>query len=85
MTVIVVGDVEPAQAIAEVGRTLGALAPRGTFPAPKAPALSLPSAAEQVRFNHLGPKDQALALVYWPTDGAPDARTTLGSTFWARS
>ena len=78
MTVIVVGDVETGRAIAEVDRTLGALAPRGALPAPKAPALSLPSAAEQVRFNHLGPKDQALALVYWPTDGAPDARTDIG-------
>jgi zinc protease len=78
MTVIVVGDVETGRAIPEGDRTLGALAPRGVSPAPKAPALSLPSAAEQVRFNHLGPKDQALALVYWPTDGAPDARTDIG-------
>ena len=31
-----------------------------------------------MRFNHLGPKEQALALVYWPTDGAPDARTDIG-------
>ena len=78
MTVIVVGDVEPAQAIAEVGRTLGALAPRGTVAAPTAPTLALPTVAEQVRFNHQGPKDQALALVYWPTDGAPDAKTDIG-------
>lgn len=79
LQVVVVGDIDPAQVIAEVGRTFGALPPRpAELARPEPPRFSLPSAAEPVRFPHAGPDDQVLALVYWPTPGRVDAMTDIG-------
>ncbi len=78
LQVIIVGDVDPAKAIAEVGRTLGALPARGKAAAPTPPKLTMPTAAEPVRFTHHGPQGQALALVYWPTTGQTDPKESVG-------
>ena len=76
LQVVIVGDVDPAQAIAEVGRTFGALPARGPAPGRQPPTLRLPHAAEPVRFTHRGAgRPGAVALVYWPTTGRTDART----------
>jgi zinc protease len=78
LQVMVVGDVDPARVVAEVGRTLGALPARGDDPRPPAPSLVLPAVADPVRFTHSGQGNQALAMVYWPTTGQGDARTSIG-------
>ena len=78
LQVMVVGDVDPATVVAEVGRTFGALPPRGAAGPPPAPNLALPSPVDPVRFTHSGKSDQALAMVYWPTTGQGDARTSIG-------
>lgn len=79
LQVVIVGDVDPDAAIAEVGRTFGALPARGkaaTVPTP--PQLTMPSAALPVRFTHDGPPGQALALVYWPTTSRGDPKEEVG-------
>ena len=78
LQVMVVGDVDPAKVVAEVGQTFGALPARGDAVAPAAPTLALPAVPDPVRFTHQGKSDQALAMVYWPTTGQGDARTSLG-------
>lgn len=78
LQVVVVGDADPATVIAEVGRTFGALPPRGRVAAPAPPTFTLPAAHAPVRFTHQGPADQALALVYWPTTGRGDAEEAIG-------
>ncbi len=78
MQVMIVGDVDPARAVAEVGRTFGALPARGEDQQPTPPSLALPSPPDPVRFTHSGQGNQALAMVYWPTTGQDDARTSIG-------
>ena len=78
LQVMVVGDVDPARIIAEVGRTFGALPPRGDGQRPAPPNLTLPAVADPVRFTHQGQANQALAMVYWRTTGQDDARTAIG-------
>ena len=78
LQVMVVGDVDPARIVAEVGRTFGALPPRGDVRVRLPPSLTLPAVADPVRFTHQGQADQALAMVYWPTTGQGDARTAIG-------
>jgi zinc protease len=78
LQVMIVGDVDPAQVVAEVGRTFGALPGRGEASAPVPPSLTVPSVADPVRFTHSGQGNQALAMVYWPTVGQSDARTSIG-------
>ncbi|CAN7349523.1 insulinase family protein [Phenylobacterium sp. LjRoot225] len=68
--VVVVGDVTPETAIAEVARTFGALPPR---PAPElAPAadrrVGFPAPTPQpVTLVHKGRADQAIGYIAWPT------------------
>ena len=78
MQIVIVGDIDPAAAIAEVGRTFGALPARGTVAAAVPPHLTIPAEAEPVRFTHRGPEGQGLALVYWPTTGRGDAKAAVG-------
>jgi zinc protease len=79
MQVSVVGDIEPAQVIEEVGRTFGALPSRGPeVAAPVPPDLRMPDLADPQRFTHNGPAGQAIAAVYWPTTGRTDAPTAIG-------
>ncbi len=78
MQVSIVGDIDPDTAIAQVDRTFGALPPRTAAAAPSPPRLALPEVREPVRFTHHGKPDQALAMVYWPTSGHTDARTSIG-------
>jgi zinc protease len=79
MQVIAVGDIDPARLIAEVGRTLGALPPRGAAgPPPEAPAIRQPAASEPVRLGHGGRPDRALATVYWPTTSRDDPGVAIG-------
>lgn len=78
LRVIVVGDIEPARLIAEVGRTFGALPARASATRPAPPALTLPAAGEPIRLTYQGTQDEALAQVYWPTTGRTDAATAIG-------
>jgi zinc protease len=78
LQVMVVGDVDPAKVVAEVGRTFGALPARGEDPRPTAPSIAVPALADPVRFIHSGQGNQALAMVYWRTTGQGDARTSIG-------
>ena len=78
MQIVIVGDVDPAAAIAEVGRTFGALPARGIATAAVPPHLTIPAEAEPVRFIHRGPEGQALALVYWPTTGRSESKAAVG-------
>jgi zinc protease len=79
LQVAVVGDVDPDHLVAEVGRTFGALPARGEVPPlPVAPTLSMPAAAEPVRFVHGGTDGQGRALAFWPTTGWRDQETAIG-------
>jgi zinc protease len=79
LQVAVVGDVDPARVIEEVGRTFGALPAKRPAALPlDPPRLALPTAAEPVRFAHAGPAGQALAMTFWPTTGRGDSRVEIG-------
>lgn len=78
VSVVIVGDVTVDAAIAAVGSTLAALPARGPRPAPAegADVLRFPAGtAEPVRLTHMGPPEQALGYVAWPTTDAVDDRT----------
>jgi len=78
VSVVMVGDVTVDAAIAAVGATLAALPPRGDQPAPAegANVLRFPTGtAEPVRLTHMGPPEQALGYVAWPTTDAVADRT----------
>jgi zinc protease len=68
--VVVVGDVDPDEVIAAVGRTFGALPPR---PAPQIAAaderrVGFPTHnAEPLVLTHKGRADQAIGYIAWPT------------------
>ena len=69
MDVTMVGDVTPAQAIATVAATLGALPPRAPVPKPPNAALNVrfPSGGGAPRVEtHNGRADQAVAFIGWP-------------------
>ena len=79
MQVSIVGDISPEQAIAEVGRTFGALPARGEVAAVEPPQdMRLPEAKEPVRFSHHGPAGQAVVAVYWPTTDRSDPVVDAG-------
>ncbi|MEQ1497932.1 MAG: insulinase family protein [Novosphingobium sp.] len=65
------GDFKRADAIAALSKTFGALPARGNLPASTAPAQAqtLPASLEPVLLFHRGDKDQAAAIVAWPTGG----------------
>jgi len=76
--ITVVGDVTVADAIAAVGSTFGALParPAAPTPAPGAEVRRFPAGtAEPVRLIHLGPAEQAMAYIAWPTTDAIGDRT----------
>jgi zinc protease len=78
MQVAVVGDVEPARIVEEVGRTFGALPSRGPEATTPPPDLRMPDPGEPQRFTHHGPAGRAIAAVYWPTIGHVDGPTAIG-------
>ncbi|MET0371252.1 MAG: insulinase family protein [Sphingobium sp.] len=65
------GQVKPDDAIAAVGETFGSLPPRTDDPVPPANrVLRFPAHVERpVILRHKGDKDQAAAVVAWPTSG----------------
>jgi zinc protease len=76
--ITMVGDVTVADAIAAVGSTFGALPARPAAPTPSAEAkvLRFPAGTpEPVRLTHLGPAEQAMAYIAWPTTDSIGDRT----------
>jgi len=69
--VIVYGDFERDKLIETLEKTLGALAPRGPVQVSNlAKNISFPDpVGESVQLFHKGPKDQAAAVIAWPTSG----------------
>lgn len=72
--VIVFGDFERAKLIASLEKTFGAIAPRETkSPTVAARTISFPKANKgSDTLFHRGPKDQAAAVLGWPTGGGTD-------------
>jgi zinc protease len=72
----VFGQVNPDEAIAAVGATFGALPPRTAAPvAPASRTMRFPAHnATPVVLRHNGDKDQAAAVIAWPTGGGFAAR-----------
>jgi zinc protease len=68
MEITIVGDVSVDAAIAAVGNTFGALAPRATTPNEPAGARTVrfPAKSGTYRFTHEGRADQATAYAAWP-------------------
>ncbi|MCA3717076.1 MAG: insulinase family protein [Brevundimonas sp.] len=76
--ITIVGDVTVQDAIAAVGSTFAALParPAAPTPAPGADVLRFPAGvSEPVRLTHLGPAEQAMAYIAWPTTDAMGDRT----------
>lgn len=72
------GDVQPDEAVQAVGATFGALPPRSPLPvAPDSRAVHFPAHnGTPLVLHHDGDKDQAAAVIAWPTGvGLDDART----------
>lgn len=65
------GDFKRDDALAALSRTFGALPARGALPADTAPATArtLPPSLDPVLLHHRGDKDQAAAVIGWPTGG----------------
>jgi zinc protease len=65
------GDFKRDDAVAALARTFGALPTRGGLPAGTAPATArtLAPSLEPVLLHHSGDKDQAAAIIAWPTGG----------------
>jgi zinc protease len=65
------GQVKPEEAIAQVAATFGALPPRKELPVPSANrVMRFPAHNEQpLVLRHTGDKDQASAVMAWPTAG----------------
>ena len=71
--VAVFGDINPAATISALDRTFGALPPRPDLAqaaAGEAPRISFPPPSETAQvLAHSGDKDQAAAVIAWPTGG----------------
>lgn len=69
--VVVFGDFERAKLIPALERTFGALEPRAVLPKTiEASTIAFPKPnKESVELFHRGPKDQAAAVIGWPTGG----------------
>ena len=79
LQVAIVGDIAVDRAVAEVGRTFGALPPRGAGqPLAILQDMRVPEGTDVVRFTHHGPAGQAVAAVYWPTTDAKDSSVEVG-------
>ena len=65
------GDFKRDDAIAALAKTFGALPARSSLPAGTAPATArtLPPSLDPVLLYHRGDKDQAAAIIGWPTGG----------------
>ena len=65
------GDFKRDEALAAISKTFGALPARGALPAGTAPAKAqtLPASLAPVVLYHRGDKDQAAAIIAWPTGG----------------
>lgn len=65
------GDFDRAKAVEALGRSFGALAPRGGLPAGTAPArvAAAPASPTPVVLTHRGDPAQAAAVVAWPSGG----------------
>ncbi len=76
--ITMVGDVTVEDAIAAVGSTFAALParPAAPTPSPEARTLRFPAGTpEPVRLTHLGPAEQAMAYIAWPTTDSIGDRT----------
>jgi zinc protease len=69
ITVTLVGDVDEAQAVIEVGKTFGALPKRPTVATrfPGADKLDFPPKEHEFTLYHEGRNDQSLSATVWPT------------------
>lgn len=65
------GDFKRDEAVAALAKTFGALPARGALPAGTAPAAgrTLAASLDPVVLHHSGDKDQAAAIIAWPTGG----------------
>lgn len=74
-----VGDFDEAQAIALVGKTLGALPPREPAFQPYAEQRARTFTKDRSRrlLRHKGAKDQALLTVHWPTRDGDDLKEAI--------
>ncbi|WP_309621821.1 insulinase family protein [Novosphingobium sp.] len=65
------GDFKRDEALAAISKTFGALPARGELPPGTAPAKArtLPASLDPVVLYHRGDKDQAAAIIAWPTGG----------------
>ena len=72
--VSVFGDIDPAATVEALGRTFGALPPRGELPEAIARRqVDVPASSDEpVVLRHGGDADQAAALIAWPTGGGAD-------------
>ncbi|MCC6924910.1 MAG: insulinase family protein [Novosphingobium sp.] len=71
MEIHLFGDFDRDAAVAALAKTFGALPARGGLPAGTAPATArtLAPSLEPVLLHHNGDKDQAAAIIGWPTSG----------------
>ncbi|GGB18619.1 peptidase M16 [Sphingomonas metalli] len=67
--VMVFGDVKTDEAIAAVAATFGAMKPRRDVPGSPVPPAFPAHVAQPVIRTHVGPEDQAAAVIAWPTGG----------------
>ncbi|HVZ30298.1 MAG TPA: insulinase family protein [Asticcacaulis sp.] len=71
IVVTIVGDVDEAQAVSEIGKTFGALPPRPAT-APKFPGseqMIWPPKQHEFTLYHEGRDDQSISVAVWPTNG----------------
>ena len=84
--ITIVGDVDENKAVAEIGKTFGALPPRPAKPAVAegADRVAFPPSQRQITLHHEGRSDQAMSIALWPTDDFPsDPRAARAETLLA--
>ena len=95
MEVVIVGDVDPDQALQLTAKTLGALPPRAAAKPEFATAskLQFPTAPRQKDFQFQSPAPRAVVMVCWPTVGSRASaiirrlevlRTVLNDRLWTK-